>query len=140
MNNTSLQRQFKQAYQEVLDLHIQIENLFHNKIIKEDRLPFLSYFHSNFTMISPDGILRDFDWISNWYHNAAGSRPQVKISIENFKGNFCCPDTVIVTYEEYQQVTNTEFLRRSSTAVFLPTNNPKQPLLWRHLHETWVQR
>lgn len=136
---TSRQNQFKQAYQEVFDLHVQIENLFHNQPINENRLPFLSYFHSNFTMITPDGLLRDLSWLSNWSHNAAGSRPQVKISIENFTGIFCCSDTVIVSYEEFQQITPTKLLRRASTAVFLPTSNTKQPLLWHHLHETWMQ-
>ena len=139
MKNTSLQSEFKQAYQEVIELHIQIENLFHNKMLEKGRLPFLSYFHPDFTMIPPDGILRDLTWLSNWYRNAADSRPEVKISIENFKAHFSCPDLVIVTYEEYQQVTATESLRRSATAVFVPTTNPQQPLLWRHLHETWVK-
>ena len=135
-----MQKYFKQAYDEIIDLHIQIESLFHNnKIIEGDRLPFLSYFHPNFTMITPNGLLRDFTWFSNWYHNAAGSRPDVKINIVNFKENFSCPDNVIVTYEEHQQVPNIKSLKRSSTAVFVPTNNPKQPLLWRHLHETWVR-
>ncbi|CDZ78736.1 hypothetical protein BN59_03049 [Legionella massiliensis] len=133
-----MKTQFKQAYDEVINLHIQIESLLGNSRIEEDRLPFLSHFHPEFTMIQPNGILRDFAWLSHWYQTAAGSRPQVKISIENFKNIYSCSDNVIVAYEEYQQVTTVESLRRSSTAIFVPTNNSKQPLLWRHLHETWV--
>ncbi|QEY50656.1 hypothetical protein [Legionella longbeachae] len=139
MQNTSLQDQFQQAYQEVIELHVQIENLFHNKITNEARLPFLSYFHPNFTIIQPDGVLRDYDWLGNWYLNAAGSRPQVTITIEHFKKIFSCADNVIVSYEEVQQITAYERLRRLSTVIFVPTNNPEQPLLWRHLHETWIK-
>lgn len=40
MQNTSLQNQFKQAYQEVVELHVQIQDLFHNKMVNEERLPF----------------------------------------------------------------------------------------------------
>ncbi|AUH71979.1 hypothetical protein [Legionella sainthelensi] len=139
MQNTSLQNQFKQAYQEVVELHVQIQDLFHNKMVNEERLPFLSYFHPNFTIIQPDGILRDYVWLSTWYLNAAGSRPQATIKIEQFKEIFSCEDNVIVSYEELQQLPENEHLRRLSTAIFVPTNNPKQPLLWRHLHETWIK-
>ena len=135
-----MQKLFKQAYQEVIDLHKQIENLFHNKTDDSGRLPFLSYFHPDFTMIPPDGVLRDLSWLRNWFESAAGSRPQVKISIEHFKENFACEECVMVTFEEYQQVSVQESLRRLSTAVFISTNNPRQPLLWRHLHETWVKK
>ncbi|WP_238584348.1 hypothetical protein [Legionella gratiana] len=138
MQNTSMQ--VTQAYQEVIELHVQIENLFHNKTMDETRLPFLSYFHPYFTIIQPDGILRDFIWLSNWYAKAAGSRPQVTIKIEHFKEIFSCPENIIVSYEELQQLTEKEQLRRLSTAIFIPTNNPKQPLLWRHLHETWIKQ
>ncbi|KTC82737.1 hypothetical protein [Legionella cincinnatiensis] len=139
LQNTSIQHQLTQAYHEVIELHVQIENLFHNKMIHEDRLPFLSYFHPNFTIIQPDGVLRDYVWLSNWYHHAAGSRPQVTIKIEHFKEIFSCADNVIVSYEELQQISENEHLRRLSTAIFVPTNNPKSPLLWRHLHETWIK-
>ncbi|WP_115709739.1 hypothetical protein [Legionella sainthelensi] len=139
MQNTSLQNQFKQAYQEVVELHVQIQDLFHNKMVNEERLPFLSYFHPNFTIIQPDGILRDYVWLSTWYLNAAGSRPQVTIKIEQFKEIFSCADNVIVCYEELQQLPENGRLRRLSTAIFVPTNNPKQPLLWRHVHETWIK-
>jgi hypothetical protein len=138
MQKKTPQHQFNQAYQEVISLHIQIENLFHNRIVDEDRLPFLSYFHPNFTMIAPNGVLTDFGGLKSWSLTAVGSRPKVKISIENFKGIFSCLDSVIVTYLEYQQISENESLKRLSTAVFVPTNNPEQPLLWRHLHETWV--
>ena len=83
--------------------------------------------------------MRDLAWLSNWYQTAAGTRPAVKISVEHFKEHFACADVVIVTYEEFQQSTATESLRRLSTAVLVPTHDPKQPLLWRHLHETWVK-
>lgn len=139
--NTPIQKKYlKEARQEVIDLHVQIEDLFHNKNDTPNRLPFLSYFHPGFTMISPDGVLRDLSALRDWFETAAGSRPQVKISIKHFKENFVCVENVIVTYEEHQQVTEATSLHRLSTAVFLPTNNPKQPVLWRHLHETWIKK
>ncbi|WP_133128801.1 hypothetical protein [Legionella nagasakiensis] len=138
MKKTSLEQQYKQAYQEVLDLHIQIERLFHGQAFDNDRSSFLSYFHPDFTMIPPDGILRDFTWLSGWCSNALGSRPQVKISIENFNKIFASPEHVIITYEEHQQITMTESLRRSSTAVLMSTNHQKPSFLWYHLHETWM--
>ena len=130
---------FDTAHQEVLDLHVQIENRFHNKPDTTKRLNFLSYFHPEFTMIGPDGVLRHCEDLKKWYQQAAGSRPQVVITIKQFTPLLTHNDLIMVSYEEHQQVTSTETLRRLSTAIFVPTQHSHQPLLWRHLHETWIR-
>ncbi len=118
-----MQSIFSLAFQEVMDLHIQIENLYNNRTSSEERLPLLSYFHPDFTMITPNGVLRDFTWFKHWYENAMGTRPNVKIHIENFKENFFTADLVIVNYEEFQQVTPTEALRGSVNNFVKPALN-----------------
>ena len=127
---------FKEAYREVIDAHIQIENLFHNQPTDGKRKPFLTYFHPNFTKISVDGKVEGFSDLEKWFKSAAGSRPHVKIQVKNWKEIFNSDTNVVVAYEEFQQVDETKFLRRMSTAVLVPDN---ERLVWLHLQETWIK-
>lgn len=127
---------FKEAYREVIDSHIQIENLFHNQLNDQKRKPFLTYFHPNFTKISVEGKVEGFIDLEKWFKSAAGSRPHVKIQVKNWKEIFISKTNVIVAYEEFQQVDQTHSLRRMSTAVFIPDTDR---LLWLHLQESWIQ-
>jgi len=126
------------AYDEVINLHVKIEELFHGVggLASADEL--VQHFHPNFSMITPDGGLHDYNWICDLVKGAHGSRPSVKISIKNFKEIFCSAEMIIVLYEEFQQITAAQSLHRISTAILLPSHRLDQPLLWYHLQETWM--
>lgn len=68
-----------------------------------------------------------------------GSRPDMRITIEDVRLLHEIGDTLIASYIERQSTSDTETTRRS-TVVFVPQSSAPNGLVWRHVHETWITR
>ncbi len=131
MNNLDLV-----ARQEVFDAHILIERWFNgtnDHSIVED---LLRRFSPNFSMVTPKGTKHSFASLKEMFLQMNGTRPGVKIVVEDCKIIYHSATLVISTFEEHQFFDN-KTLKRLSTAVFVPGG--KSDALWQHLHETWME-
>ncbi len=130
---------YDKALQEVIDLHVLIENLFRGNVkdIKKAKTEFLEHFDKDFYMITPSGTILDLVKLSNWYPSSLNARPGNKIEIVNFKLHDFTNEYALVTYEEKQTFAE-QFLHRISTALLIPSIKTVSGFVWKHLHETWV--
>ena len=128
------------AFQEVIDVHVLIEQCFRGEVNDpiSAKKTFLDHFHPDFYMITPAGTVIQKGGLDQWFSNAIGTRAGNNITIVNCVARLVTPETVMVTYEEEQRFAN-EFLKRTSTAIFVPKPNSNKELLWLHLHETWIK-
>ncbi len=88
-----------------------------------------------FTFIGPDGhFLNRADLVSH-LRAAHGSRPGLRIRIENPKLHHQMGDLSIATYEEWQEV-GPAVTGHLSSGVF---RRRGERLEWVHVHETWLK-
>jgi len=95
--------------------------------------------HADFTMVTPDGSLcsrdRTLERIREG-HGAAG--PSFAIRIEDVEPLWHESDAILVAYVEVQSGAGRTTRRRSSALLTRSGSDPAG-LVWRHLHETWMQ-
>ena len=96
----------------------------------------LARFSADFTMISPSGTRLDSAGLTAFFSGAAGSRPGLRMQITDLVLLQQGSTGAVVGYREIQSQPGLETTERWSTVVY--ENAPDGPLLWRHLHETWI--
>jgi hypothetical protein len=88
--------------------------------------------------IGPEGAVQDRDAVLAMLRAARDARPEgFAITIAMGPAQGLASDTVLVTYDEGQTASGRHTLRRS-TAVFTADAAAPEGVVWRHLHETWI--
>lgn len=88
-----------------------------------------------FTFIGPDARVIGREDLVAGLRAAHGSRPAIRIRIENPRLRHETADLLVATYEEWQECTPT-VTGRLSTVVFGTSHDC---LEWMHVHETWIR-
>jgi hypothetical protein len=91
------------------------------------------------TMISPDGRLIEREALLASLRGMHGSRPGLRIWIEQPQLRHTLGDALLTTYEEWQERDGV-ITARHSTALFVAAPGTPHGLAWAHIHETWKAR
>lgn len=91
-----------------------------------------------FELIHPEGRRIEREPLLDRLRKAHGSRPEKKIWIEAPRLQFTRGVVQVATYEEWQEDDNGRD-GRLSTAVFQRVPDAPNGLVWRHVHETWLE-
>ncbi len=89
-----------------------------------------------FTIIGPNGSITDHDGIVAALRSAHGAGP-FEIWIENASAKPLSAGQWLALYEEWQIREGTKSVRQSS-AIFEEHADAPNGLIWRHVHETWI--
>lgn len=124
---------------EIIHLHTKIENYFTNQLSISKEMAeqeFFNHFSTNFTIVGLDGNCRDFTWLRSWFPSTLGSKPDLKIKVDDFRNIYAGPELMIVGYKEVHTLEN-KIITRASTVIFVHSNEMSPgKLLWLRLHET----
>lgn len=122
-------------FKEVLDAHVLIQNwlghLDANDTIYET---LLSRFSPSYSMVTPTGVMLDFDALSSFFRTQRGSREGLEIKIKDMKIISENETGATVFYKELQQLPEQNATLRFSTVVFELSEDGR--VIWCHLHET----
>ena len=125
---------------EIKDIHVVIEQWLAGTCTNtnESFSNFSNRLSKEFVIISPRGVLTTYDELCSNMKTAHGSTSDLKIWIEDVQLRHETNDTIIVTYQEWQQRGNDETTKtaRLSTVTFKKLGNDN--IEWLHLHETWL--
>jgi hypothetical protein len=123
------------AIREVHALHAAFESRFTGR--RRDLERCAKALAPDFRMVTPEGVRRSREAVLAALEAAAAS-PDFRIAISEATPIWQTQDSVLLQYieEQYREGRTT---RRLSTALF--TAKPEAPcgVVWRYLHETWMQ-
>lgn len=94
----------------------------------------LGRFHPDFIMITPGGIVVNFEELSAWLPTVYGLKPDISVEVTAIKAQFVQTDSVLMTYTEFQYRPAGDN-KRIATALFVRDEDGQ--LKWHHLQETW---
>ncbi|MFB5081181.1 DUF4440 domain-containing protein [Raoultella sp. C349492] len=120
-------------FEEVLNAHVIIENWLGRKEGSAEAL--MTRFTHDFTLVAAGGARMDRRAVSNFFQQAGGSRPGLKIAIDSLTELASWHDGAAVLYRETQTLPGQAPTVRWSTVVF---RQEDERILWRHLQETWL--
>jgi hypothetical protein len=97
-------------------------------------------FAAQFGMITPDGASHRRAEVLRRLRNAKASMPPLKfaIRIEGVTKLWASDDQVLVGYVEAQAIGRRR-TRRRSTALFERRDQAPNGIVWRYLHESWIE-
>ena len=123
---------------EIKDMHVVIQDWLSGECVNSDNSwkQFSNRLDSNFIIVSPSGNVTLFDDLCSNMKSAFGKKQGLKIWIDNVQLRHETSETLIVTYEEWQQDAQGNVTSRISTATF--KKYPNNTIKWLHLHETWL--
>ncbi|TIM55342.1 MAG: DUF4440 domain-containing protein [Mesorhizobium sp.] len=116
---------------EIIDLHIALEDWLGKGEGDSDAL--LARFRPDFLMIPPGGVHVDYDGLVGFLHSQRGSRPGLKIVIDELTTRQAWPHGAVLHYRETQTRPDLPVNVRWSTAVL---SQEGDKITWRLLHET----
>ena len=90
-----------------------------------------------FYIVAPSGKLTQRDALNKGLYQTYKQRQNFRIWIENVAVQHAFDNTVIATYEEWQEI-NGETTARLSTVVFTRDDSKPNGLVWQCVHETWL--
>jgi hypothetical protein len=91
----------------------------------------------NFKMITPQGNLVERAPLVDSLNSAHNSRTGMRIWIKNVVLQHQLGETIIATYEEWQEI-KSQVSARLSSATFKFDSDAPNGVAWVHLHETWL--
>jgi len=121
--------------QEVRDAHVLIQRWLSDADADDavcDAL--LARFSPTFSMVTPQGVLLDYDALRTFFQAQRGARPGLHIAIAEARVLTEHAHGATVFYREWQQLPGQPAIPRFSTAVL--TCDDAGHILWKHLHET----
>jgi len=122
---------------EVERMHKFFETWFSGALLREEfDLHFISRFDSDFVLIPPTGTPLGLEELSSRILDGHGSNPSLSISIRNLMVRCAAGDQILATYEEWQRNPMASPSENVRVATVLLKN--RNPLLWLHVHETWL--
>ncbi|MGX5027961.1 DUF4440 domain-containing protein [Enterobacter asburiae] len=116
---------------EIIDLHIALENWLGKG--EGELHALLARFHPDFLMIPPGGVHIDYVGLVRFLENQRGSRPGLKIVIDELSTIQRWDHGAVLHYRETQTRPELPVNVRWSTAVL---NQEGGRITWRLLHET----
>ncbi|MCU6188562.1 DUF4440 domain-containing protein [Enterobacter bugandensis] len=116
---------------DIIDLHIALENWLGKGEGDSDAL--LARFRPDFLMIPPGGVHIDYHGLVDFLHSQRGSRPGLKIVIDELSTIERWDRGAVLHYRETQTRPDLPVNVRWSTAVL---NQEGGGITWRLLHET----
>lgn len=116
---------------DIIDIHIALENWLGAGEGNIDAL--LARFQPNFLMVPPSGAPLNHDALVRFLHAQRGSRPGLKIIIDELATIQSWDNGAVLHYRETQTLPNQPVNVRWSTALL---NREGETLTWRLLHET----
>ncbi|MGX9836111.1 DUF4440 domain-containing protein [Enterobacter dykesii] len=119
---------------DIIDLHIALEDWLGKGEGDADAL--LTRFHPDFLMIPPGGVQIDYSGLVSFLENLRGSRPGLKIVIDELSTIQRWDRGAVLHYRETQTRPDLPVNVRWSTAVL---NQEGDKITWRLLHETAAQ-
>ena len=128
---------YRDFFDEVIQAHVEIEQWFAGTAPEGTLQVLLGRFSPDFSMITPAGKQLDFAMLKQLFSQAGGKRPGFKISLSEFTGIDRHARGATVSYREQQVDGSGAQTDRRSTVVF--EKQASGALLWRHLHETFLQ-
>jgi len=130
-----MSRLFAAAACEIVEFHTYLEELFTLRTRDLQRCE--SAFSPNMTMVAPDGNRRNRADILKGLEKARADAG-FKITISDMELLREDEKSALIHYVE-QQYRDGETSRRRSTAFFEAEVSAPCGVVWRHLHETWMQ-
>ena len=116
---------------DIIDLHIALEEWLGKGEGDSDAL--LARFSPDFLMIPPGGVQIDYIGLASFLENQRGSRPELKIVIDELSTIQRLDRGAVLHYRETQTRPDLPANVRWSTAVL---NQEGDRIVWRLLHET----
>ncbi len=96
---------------------------------------------AEFRLLGPDGDVAErsavIDAVEAGHGAAADGEAPDRIDIEDVDVRFERGEVCLVTYEEHQRTAG-EWRGRRSSALFEAAEAAPEGVVWRHLHETWL--
>lgn len=143
MSNTSL---LTTTTAEIADLHQFFQDWFNGTLPHTEQAfaRFTNVMAADFHIVWPDGRLLNLPPLTTALYDRHQSHPAdtpIRIWIENVTLRHTTAETVLATYEEWQQIHPDPAYVRLSTVLFQrQSHNNRLPhgLLWQHVHETWL--
>ena len=133
MNDAEL---FSAVSSEIIELHIGFERWFCGDGPEHlDRVE--AVLAPEFSMVAPNGIPVQRSEVMANLENARGLH-QIRIEIASQNLVWHSADAVLAGYDEIQH--HASFTtRRRSTGLFSREDTAPNGLVWRHVHETWIE-
>ncbi|AXF62256.1 DUF4440 domain-containing protein [Leclercia sp. W6] len=116
---------------DIIDLHIALENWLGKG--EGDTNALLARFSPDFLMIPPGGVPLDYQALANFLESQRGSRPGLKILIDELTTLQTWDNGAVLHYRETQTRPDQPVNVRWSSAIL---NQEGDNLTWRLLHET----
>lgn len=116
---------------DIIDLHIALENWLGKG--EGDTNALLARFSPDFLMIPPGGVPLDYQALANFLERQRGSRPGLKIVIDELTTLQTWDNGAVLHYRETQTRPDQPVNVRWSSAIL---NQEGDNLTWRLLHET----
>lgn len=116
---------------EIIDAHVAIEDWFGRG--EGDFAALLARFRQDFMMIAPTGAHFDYAALASFFESLGGSRPGLKIVIDELTTQQTWDNGAVLHYRETQTRPDLPVNVRWSTAVL---NQDGDKIRWRLLHET----
>lgn len=123
------------AIQNVIDLHIWIEDVFSNPNAQESLKKLLASFDQNFKMITTQGHCVNLTEITTLFNENVGKKPSLKTKPLNITPLFEAENYYWIQYQEHQQTSDQMQLRISTACIRVESGK----CYWQYLHETLVQ-
>lgn len=128
------------AEREVVALHRFFEAWLSGRMAQsaDEFARFAEVVNEGFAIISPHGRVTQQDELMQLVYNGHGSRPNLRIWVEDFQLRRQDGRIALATYEEWQQLGDDAPTARISTVLFLINHDMPNDLEWLHVHETWM--
>lgn len=129
---------YSDFFEEVIQTHIEIEQWFAGTAPEGTLQNLLARFSPEFSMIAPaTGARVNAARVQALFTRLGGMRPGLKITLSELTGIDRHARGATVTYREHQVDHSASQTDRRATVVF--EKQASGALLWRHLHETYIQ-
>lgn len=125
---------------EIIELHEFFEGYFLGTLPLEALDRAEAAFHPHFSMIGPDGDLRNRATILQMLHDGHHHTDDLTITTSQHTLVHDDGDTIVATYVERHDLRDGRSNERLTSVVFVPDGAAPNGLLWRHAQETWIGR
>ena len=128
-----------QVQVEIEALHQFFEDWFTGRLPKTEAAyqRFSQALGDDFVIVAPSGHARERATLLQGLWDAHDSHAAMRIWIEKVQLRRVRGDVIWTTYEEWQEIGG-QTTGRLSTVIFTKQADDEHPLLWQHVHETWL--
>lgn len=125
---------------EIIELHEFFEDYFLGRLPLDALERADAAFDPHFTMVGPDGVLRNRVTIMQMLHDGHHHTDDLSITTTEHHLIHEDADTVVAGYVERHDLRDERTNERRTSVVFLRDPAAPNGLAWRHAQETWIDR